>query len=59
MLNYIIIFFLLAILASFLGFGALAGTFALIAKVFAIIFLILFIVSLIRHFAKSKNPPTL
>lgn len=59
MLNYVIIFFLLAILASFLGFGELAGTFSQISKVLAVIFIVLFIVSLIRHFVNGRKPPTL
>ena len=59
MLNYIITFFLLAVLASFLGFGELAGTFSQIAKIIAIVFLVLFIVSLVRHYAGRGKPPTL
>ncbi len=48
MLSYAIIFLLVAILAGALGFGALAGTAATIAKVCFLIFLVLFIVSLLR-----------
>jgi uncharacterized membrane protein YtjA (UPF0391 family) len=49
MLNYVITFFLLAIVAAFLGFGGLAGTFAQIAQLLAVIFVILFVASLVRH----------
>ena len=40
---------LIALLAGILGFGVIAGTAALIAKVLFILFLALFIASLIRH----------
>lgn len=59
MLNYVITFFLLTILASFLGFGGLAGTFSQITKILAVIFLVLFVVSLIKHFASKKSLPPL
>ena len=49
MLHYIIIFFVLAVISSFLGFGRLSGTFAQISKILAIIFLGLLILSLIAH----------
>ena len=48
MLYYTIVFFLIAVLAGALGFGSLAGTAAVIAKVSFIIFLVLFVVSLFR-----------
>ena len=48
MLTYAVIFFLVAILAGILGFGVIAGTAASIAKVLFVIFLVLFIVSLVR-----------
>jgi len=57
MLNYVITFFLLAIIAGFLGFGGLAGTFASIAQFLAVVFLVLFIVSLLRHTASGRKPP--
>jgi uncharacterized membrane protein YtjA (UPF0391 family) len=59
MLNYVITFFLLAVIASFLGFGGLAGTFSQIAQVIAVIFVVLFIVSLLRHTANGKKTPLL
>lgn len=48
MLGYAITFLLIALLAGALGFGTLAGTAAVIAKVCFVIFLILFIASLLR-----------
>lgn len=46
MLNYAIIFLVVAILAGILGFGVVAGTAALIAKICFVVFLILFLFSL-------------
>ncbi len=57
MLNYIITFFLLAVLAAFLGFGGLSGAFASIAQLLAFVFVVLFLVSLIRHTASGRTPP--
>ena len=48
MLYYALIFLLVAILAGYLGFAALSGTAALIAKILLVVFLVLFIVSLLR-----------
>ena len=59
MINYIITFFLLAILASFLGFGGLAGTFSYVAKILAVIFIVLFIGGLIKHLVNGKKPPSI
>ena len=59
MLNYIITFFILAVLAAFLGFGGLAADFAGIARFLAGIFVILFIASLIYSILTGRraNPP--
>ena len=48
MLGYAITFLLIALLAGALGFGIIAGTAALIAKVCFILFLVLFVASLLR-----------
>ncbi|MDO8541545.1 MAG: DUF1328 domain-containing protein [Opitutaceae bacterium] len=48
MLSYAAIFLLVAILAGILGFGVIAGTAAMIAKVLFVIFLVLFVASLFR-----------
>jgi uncharacterized membrane protein YtjA (UPF0391 family) len=48
MLYYSVIFLIIALLAGVLGFGVIAGTAAMIAKILFIIFLVLFIASLLR-----------
>jgi len=59
MLNWIITFFLLAVIAALFGFGGLAGTFASIAQFLAGLFIILFIASLIYSLisGRSAHPP--
>ncbi len=47
MLSLALTFLVVAIIAAILGFGAVAGTAAWIAKTLFVIFLILFIVSLV------------
>ena len=46
MLSYAITFLIIAISAGILGFGVIAGTAAMIARVLFILFLILFLASL-------------
>jgi uncharacterized membrane protein YtjA (UPF0391 family) len=48
MLYYTILFLLVSLVAGILGFGVIAGTAASIAKILFVIFLVLFIASLIR-----------
>ena len=48
MLSWTLAFIVIALIAGVLGFGTLAGTAALVAKVCFLIFLVLFVVSLIR-----------
>lgn len=59
MLNYVITFFILAVLAAVFGFGGLAADFAGIAKFLAGIFVLLFVVSLIYSIITGRraNPP--
>jgi uncharacterized membrane protein YtjA (UPF0391 family) len=45
MLSYAVTFLIIAIIAGILGFGVIAGTAALIAKVLFVLFLILFLAS--------------
>jgi uncharacterized membrane protein YtjA (UPF0391 family) len=47
MLNYAIIFLIIAILSGVLGFGIIAGTAAMVAKVCFVVFLVLFLFSLL------------
>ena len=48
MLYYSVLFLLIALVAAVLGFGFIAGTAAAIAKILFVIFLVLFLVSLLR-----------
>ncbi len=58
MLNWVITFFILAVLAAFLGFGGLAGTFSQIAEFLAVLFVILFVASLIYSMITGRRAPT-
>jgi uncharacterized membrane protein YtjA (UPF0391 family) len=49
MLNWAIAFFLIAILAAVLGFGGIAFAAAGVAKILFVVFLVLFLASLIAH----------
>ncbi|MFN8929551.1 MAG: DUF1328 domain-containing protein [Alphaproteobacteria bacterium] len=59
MLHYVIVFFVLAVIAAVLGFGGLAADFAGIAKFLAIVFVVLFLASLVNSLVTgpSPNPP--
>jgi uncharacterized membrane protein YtjA (UPF0391 family) len=48
MLNYTLLFLVIALVCAWLGFGMAAGTAALAAKICFVAFLVLFIGSLIR-----------
>ena len=48
MLSYTLIFMIIALIAGVLGFGVIAGTAASVAKICFFIFLVLFVVSLLR-----------
>lgn len=49
MLYYALVFFVIALLAAFLGFGGIAVAFAGIAKILFYLFIVLFVVSLVMH----------
>lgn len=53
MLNYAILFFIIALIAAAFGFGGLAGTAASIAKLLFVGFLILSVVAMLV----GKKPP--
>lgn len=53
MLTWALIFFAVAVISGFLGFGYIAGTAAWIAKVLFVIFLVAFLLSL---FTRRKTP---
>jgi len=56
MLNYVVTFFILAVLAAVFGFGGLAADFAGIARFLAGIFVLLFVVSLIYSLLTGGGP---
>jgi len=58
MLNWIITFFVLAIIAAFLGFGGLAGSFASVAQLLTGLFVILFLAGLVYSLITGRRPPT-
>ena len=57
MLHYIITFFILAIAAAVLGFTGLAADFAAIARFLALIFVVLFVASLIYSLLSGRKAP--
>jgi len=56
MLSYAVTFFILAIVAAIFGFGGLAGTLSSIAQFLAVLFVILFVASLIYGMVTGRNP---
>lgn len=58
MIGWIVTFFLLAVAAGLLGFGGLAGTFAQIAQFLAVLFIVLFLASLVYSFITGRSPRT-
>ena len=56
MLNYVITFFVLAVIAAILGFGGLATSFAEIAKFLAVLFVVLFVASLVYSVITGRKP---
>jgi len=54
MLNYALVFLLIAIVAAVLGFGGIAFAAAGIAKILFYLFLALFLVSLVVHLARGS-----
>jgi uncharacterized membrane protein YtjA (UPF0391 family) len=52
MLSYALIFLLLAVIAAAFGFGGIATGAVAIAKILFIVFIVLFVVSLIGGFAR-------
>lgn len=55
MLNYVITFFIMAVIAAVLGFGGLAADFAGIAKFLALVFVVLFVASLIYSLLTGRR----
>ncbi|MBX3733703.1 MAG: DUF1328 domain-containing protein [Verrucomicrobiae bacterium] len=48
MLHYAVVFFIIALVAAVLGFGSLAGTAAMIAKICVFAFLIFAVLALLK-----------
>ena len=57
MLYWTVVFFILAAIAAVLGFGGLAGTFAQVAQFLAVLFVIIFAVSLLYSLLSGRRPP--
>jgi uncharacterized membrane protein YtjA (UPF0391 family) len=55
MLNWAITFFIIALIAAVLGFTGIAVAAAGIAKLMFVVFLVLFLVSLITHFGRRNS----
>jgi uncharacterized membrane protein YtjA (UPF0391 family) len=53
MLHYALVFLIVALIAGVLGFGFIAGTAALIAKICFLVFLVLFLIS---FFSGRRGP---
>ncbi len=47
MLRWAVAFAILAIIAAFFGFGTLAGDFGGLAKILALVFLVMFVISVV------------
>jgi uncharacterized membrane protein YtjA (UPF0391 family) len=54
MLNWVLTFFILSIISAVLGFGGLAGEMMGVAKILFVVFLVLFVVSLVVH--RGRTP---
>ena len=57
MLNWAVVFLIVALIAGVLGFGGISATAAGIAKILFFVFLILFRVSLIARAIHGRTPP--
>jgi uncharacterized membrane protein YtjA (UPF0391 family) len=59
MLGWIITFFILAVLSAFFGFGGMAVAFADVARFLTLIFVVLFVASLVYSMVSGRRPPPL
>ncbi|MDR3527811.1 MAG: DUF1328 domain-containing protein [Rhizomicrobium sp.] len=57
MLNWALTFFVLALVAAFLGFFALAGLAAEIAKLLLLAFVVLLLISMLSGALRGRTPP--
>ena len=55
MLRWALIFLVVALVAGLLGFGVIAGVSMEIARVLFLVFIVLFLVSLVMHFVRGRG----
>ena len=56
MLNWAVIFFIIALIAAFFGFGGIATASAGIAQILFYVFLLLFVAALIANAMRGRGP---
>lgn len=56
MLGWALTFLVVALIAGVLGFTTIAGASIAVAKILFMIFLVLFVVSLIMHMVRGRTP---
>jgi uncharacterized membrane protein YtjA (UPF0391 family) len=59
MLGWALTFLIVAIIAALFGFGGIATTAAGIAQILFVIFIVLFLASVIYHMISGRRPPPL
>jgi len=59
MLGWALTFLIVAIIAAIFGFGGIATTAAGIAQILFVVFIVLFLASLLYHLISGRRPPTL
>lgn len=57
MLGWALTFLIVAIIAAIFGFGGIASTAAGIAQFLFVVFIVLFLASLLYHFISGRRPP--
>lgn len=57
MLRFAVVFLIIAIIAAVLGFGGISLIAVDIARLLFVIFLVLFVVSLLVHLFSGRRPP--
>jgi uncharacterized membrane protein YtjA (UPF0391 family) len=56
MLHWTLVFFVLAIIAAFFGFGNISATLSGIAKILFMVFLVMFVVMLVMNIVSGRSP---
>jgi uncharacterized membrane protein YtjA (UPF0391 family) len=54
-LRYALTFFIIALIAAFLGFGGIAGAASSIAQILFYVFVLVFVVTLVTHLVRGKK----